>query len=235
MRTPYLAFMTVFVCVAHLGHSQSANWRNDSTFIKLTKWHDQEVGAENSGLYEGLLYPMVSKSRDTHQFFGRRGWSKGSILLKGSWYFDIDLALDIATQSLVLKHPNLGRRDGISMLMENVQEFTIAGHRFVHLPDKGLYDLLMEGNTFQLLSTRRKTERAEGGGVVYKEENKYFLQDASTGNILPLRGKKDLLVYHPEAAEISKQISRQQGLKLKMRDEQKLVAFTKAFDEEISN
>ena len=198
-------------------------------FIKLTQWHDSLANMDNTGLYEGELYPTVSRSRYSHQFFNSRNWFTGKLIFKGSWYFEVPMVFDAVSQRLILKHPDLARRDGIALPMEFISEFHLHDHQFVTIDDLGAYDLLYDGTVISLLCERKKEEKTEDGGTVYEEDDGYFLYDKTSATLGKFKGKKDLDRFSENSKGLTQGL-KQKGIKLKMSDENSMIRFIQNFD-----
>lgn len=208
----------------------------DSSFIRLTHWVDQETGIENNGLFVGLLYPMVSKSRLTHQFFEEKGWTKGYVAFNSNWYFDVSMVFDIENEQLVIKHPDLGRRDGLAIDMNKVEQFSIHNHHFVQSKDeeKQFYDLLYKGENISLLGKHTKKLKIDKGLPNYSATSNYYLvkkDDSSTLIRFSNKGKIDQVVLNGK--ELTKKIKKNHRVKPKLSDEKQLVKFVKLLDAEI--
>ena len=207
----------------------------DSAYKKLTKWYQGKVGEEDASLYTGSLYPMISKSRYTHQFFEARSWGSGDLKLKGTWHFDVPMAFDLSNQQLIIKHPDLGRRDGIALNMGNVDEFILHDHHFMRLDNDQVFDLLHEGKSVSLLAYRTKDEKPKDGGTVYDQDDSYYTWNNSNGELKQLRGKGDLESLTSKDIKIlSKELKKTKKAKLQLSNEEATVNFMKYFDEAIN-
>lgn len=197
--------------------------------VKLTKWFDQKVGIEQTPLYYGPIYLMVSKSRYTHQFFETKLWQPGHVRLGEHTFYDILMVFDVEQELLVLKHPDLTRRDGVALDMQRVHSFEIGGHYFSRIAgNNGFYDVLLQGTYFNLVCRRRKVEQAEASGTVLKTRDVYYILHG--GQLIRLANKKSLELVHPESKRLSKEITKAHRVKFKVTDEEQLIQFLKHFD-----
>ena len=222
--------LIIACCVTFSSYGQNlASKKPSDAFIKLTQWHDSIVTLNNSGLYEGELYSTVSRSRYSHQFFNSRNWNEGKLLFRNSWYFDVPMVFDALSQKLILKHPDLSRRDGIAPPMEEISEFHIDGHQFIIMSGMGVYDLLYDGQNLSLMCERRKEEKTEDGGTVYEEDDGYFLYDKTSSTLEKFKSKKDLARFSENSKKLVKDL-KQKGARIKMSDETVLIHFVQNFD-----
>ena len=145
------------------------------------------------------------------------------------------MAFDLLNQQLVVKHPDLGRRDGIALNMNSVDEFMLHDHQFLNWENNKVYDLLHEGEIVSLLAFRTKDEKPKDGGTVYDEDIKYFTLDASSNEIRPLKGKADLEMFTTrDLKTLLKELKKTKKAKLQLSNEAATVNFMKHFDEAIN-
>lgn len=116
-------------------------------------------------LYSGpeyLDYARRYSTRVGHQFFLSPEKQPGSVLYNHHHFEGLQLAYDIVLDQLVLQHATSPL--SLRLINENVESFTLAGHRFIRLvPDSaaagtlstGYYEVLVEGPV-QLLARRVK-------------------------------------------------------------------------------
>ncbi len=203
----------------------------DSTTLRLHEWVEKTAGIENTGLYQGPLYLMVSRSRYTHPFFETKLWQQGNVNIRDDYYFNVWMIYDIHSEQLIVKHPDPSRRDGIQLEMSQVVSFNLGGHHFKKLPeldDQVFYNILFEGSHFSLVARRRKKEELDTQGSHFVDDSQKFLYFNSV--LTPFRKKKDLEKIHPESKQLLLEIARESDSKWKMKDEVTMVEQLKRFD-----
>lgn len=221
----------IYFLMAFTASGQSNHPPSDS-FIKLTKWFDRQIGIENNGLYVGPIYLMTSSSRFTHQFFPTKFWQDGTVQVEDQAYYDVSMVFDVEKELLIIRHPDISRRDGISIDMNKVVSFKIDDRLFKRYnTGEGLYELLYAGNNLDFIVKRKKVEKAREEGTEHEVKDAYYLYVAD--EIIPLK-KNTLSMLHPNAKEISKKITKVHKVKLKLDDEEKSLAFLTFFDKEIN-
>ncbi|MBV6646236.1 MAG: hypothetical protein KI790_12345, partial [Cyclobacteriaceae bacterium] len=219
-----------------LNSASSQGMHNATLESRFAEWFDQQVGLQSNGLYRGAVYPMVLKSRFSHQFFESRSWSLGTIAVNANVYYNVPLILDLEQGLIIVKHPDLSRRDGIVLDQSKVSWFSLRDHTFSKLKvqnQTGFFDVLFQGSHFDFVVKRRKQMRAEVGGISYTPVNSYGLYHE--GKLITLKSKKDLDAITGDSKTWSKEITRSAGKKFKLNDETALLAFLKELDERLEN
>lgn len=219
----------VFACLLSCNlHGQLAP---DSTSLRLYEWVEKTAGIENTGLYQGPLYLMVSRSRYTHPFFETKLWQQGNVKIGDDYYFNVSMIYDIHSEQLVLKHPDPSRRDGIRIEVSHLVAFDLGKHHFKKLPEVGdqvLYNILFEGTHFSLVARRRKVEELDTQGSHFVQKDQRFLYFNSV--LIPFRKKKDLEKVHPDSKQLLLDIAKASNTKWKMKDEGTMVEQLTLFD-----
>lgn len=204
-----------------------------SSQMAFTKWFDEQSSDSNSRLYNGATYPLQIISRFGHQFFESRQWQSGTICLGDQWYFDVPLLLDLQSEQLVTRHPNIGITNGVVLDKKLITYFKIGSKPFISLEyegEKHFFEVLLEGKNFDLLATHQKLLRLKSDGYHIEEIIKYLvLHDR---NIVALHSKKSLEEITPDALSIAKQIKSRES-KFNLRKEDLLVEFVRRFDERV--
>ncbi len=236
MRFSIVGYVWIGVLFLTLSNSSIGQVRPDSVIVRFSKWVDYEIGIENNGLYQGPIYLMISPSRYTHQFFNSKIWQNGNICIRDQWYFDVPMVFDVEKEILVIRHPDISRRDGIAMDMRTVSFFEFANHSFRKLDatnSRGFYDILYDGEKIGLVCKRKKTTVAKDGGILYKVRDSYFLR--FQGRLIALTNRKSLLEIDTRSKNISREISKTHNVKLKLSKEGEMVEFISYYDKRLAN
>ncbi len=206
-----------------------AQAKEDSLERLFGAWYDHVIGRESSELMYHPIYLTALRGKDTHQYLDRRDWQTGSLEFSGQWYIDMPLLFDLERDLLVIKHPDPSRWDGISLNMENVQQFSLAGHRFRKYSLNGspnFYDVLFEGEHIQLLAKRSKKARSQVGGVQLLQSVRYFL--VKDNQLVPMDGIRVLGKLFPSERSIIQRIRKDQ--RIRMGKEESIVHFMRSLD-----
>ena len=207
-------------------------WAQQMSQIKnLTQWHDQEVGMENSLLFNGPVYLMQIRTQNTHQFFKERQWTSSDIHYENYSFYDVPVVFDIEKELIILKHPELYRLDGIVADMQRIVGFDIYGHHFkkIDIPESlGFYDILFEGRKLSLVLHHHKIEKAYSYGTDFYQIDKYYVIYNNTLNLI--KKQKTIREILPNAYQILKKMRRNK-VKLNPKNEQNLIKFIRTLDE----
>jgi len=158
---------------------------------ELGKWHDETVGKEHSGLYEGVFYVTKFAPRigGTHLYYKNSHWSKGNIKFRGQEYKDIDLQYDLYSDVLVVLNRASFPTQSIKLPQSQIENFVLGNSMFRYFQESnapplgvGFYEILYEGTKVSLFSKRIKLRDNKGTAVefrskaiYYKESDRYFL------------------------------------------------------------
>ncbi len=224
----------LLVCVSLCFFAMVAKGQDVQTIqSNFQKWHDQKVGFSASLIVNGPIYSMRSPSITTHQFYASNRWVQSRLTYDGEEYFDIYLVFDIFQDKLVMKHPLLGRRDGVLLDLDKVEQFEMHGHSFYRDDSSGIvYDLLMSGTNFDLIARHTKKLTTEATGSTFHVNNYYFIRLLNTDKLIPIRSKAVLKELFPDRyKEVHKTLKQEKKLKFSISNENTLQKYMEGFDE----
>lgn len=201
----------------------------DEKEAHLARWFTGKTGEQHAPMMKGHVYSMEPRSQTTHQFFESKFFSPGSFKTISQLYVDQLLAFDLETETLILKHPDSSRFDGIALDMEVIPTFEVLGHYFKRFPTGGYYDILYESDSISLTAKRKKERKAEQEGVVFDETINYFLYYEN--ELYKLRSIRSLKPIFPQHYAALKKIAREEKLKIRPRREANIVSFVKRLND----
>lgn len=172
-------------------------------------WFDQQVQQEHLPLFNGIGYVEKYKVvNEYHKFYKSIDFLKGSLYYDGQLYPNLEIKYDLHEDVVLLNLKNGQRVVLLQPDQEKIEGFEIDGQFFVHIKDSiskvrktfGYYELLYEGDNFQLLEkhTKKRFER-KGKNSLYSEfkgRNKNYLY--YKGEHYTLNNRKDFEDVFPE-------------------------------------
>jgi len=194
-----ITFYSFFLISVQSVCGQQSSSQN-SSIHQNEVWFDNLVGFENSGIINGPEYFAPGQGLDTHPFYGTRELSYESIVFQGQPYGKVGLMYDIYNDIVILRHRD---KHGIFVLIEmdkvDVDGFTLYGHQFEKLSvatsngkiqSPQFYDILVKGETLNLIAKRRKITRVIGSRPEYQNEEKFYF--LINNQIFPINNRKNI-------------------------------------------
>ncbi|WP_132052696.1 hypothetical protein [Pseudocnuella soli] len=121
----------------------------------------------NLGVYRGHQYQDYDFQFSVgHPYFQSDKWIKGQVTYDGSTYAEVPMLYNLATDNLVVYNDSTLQK--IQLVKEQVDSFSIEGHRFVHIcADKlqavglrcGFYDVVALGKISLLVKRVRSLQQ----------------------------------------------------------------------------
>jgi hypothetical protein len=163
-------------------------------------WFDETIGVVNSGIFNGREYFIPMQGSKTHPFFGSRELTYEQITVEGQRYGNIPLMYDLFNDVLIMRHKD---KNGIFVLIQleikNVDSFTLYGHTFRRISTKDergniqssqLFDILVEGQTVNLVAKRKKETYLLDAKPEYREEDSFYF--FINEQLIPIIRSKDI-------------------------------------------
>ena len=230
MKLIVLAFMLAVTPFFGFGQNEK-----DELYASISSLYFDSLGIDRTPIYAGEIDPLVVQSRTSTPYFKSRSWLKGSIYYDQSLYYDISFIYNISNQKLILKQADPTKRGGLVVDLEKVEWFSLADDYFRRSPfDKArrFFQLLYEGENFNLIAHRRKGTEASAAGVDFTDKTEYFVEYGNSLN--PLRSKGDLKQIFSNYKEADQKV-RSQNSKLKYSKfkEGLLINYMKSLDEKL--
>lgn len=172
-------------------------------------WFDQQVGVENTSLYDGIIYRETYRTvNDKIKFYKSPLWLKGAVLYSGQLFSDIPMRYDIFGDQLLIKQEDRLGGGAILLFKEKVATFTIDEATFVNVKEvpegtarAGFYELLWENDQMRLLAKHQKNDflKKDRSSIYYEfvdEKKQYLIQ--YNGTYSSLKSKKDVIAVFPD-------------------------------------
>lgn len=196
----------VLICLAQaFPGTLEAQQSTDPSYLN---WFDQQVGIENTPLYEGIIYREFYRTiNDQVKFFKSARWYQGSVNYSGQEFHNIEIKYDVFGDELILKQLDRLGGGGLQLIKSNIRSFQIDGTSFVNVTDisadsgaSGFYELLWQEGGHRLLAKHQKKDflRKDRRALYYEfidDQKKYMLDMA--GKYFALDRKKDLVEVFP--------------------------------------
>lgn len=193
---------------------------------QFIEWFNSNQENTSEPIYDGVSYPLRRISRYGHPYFGSGQWTIGSIKYLDHWYLNVAMLFDITQDQLVVQVPNSNNNFGIEVNMENVNQFLIYESQFIAW-GMDFFEILYVGKNFTLLGNHIKEVRLEPSGAQISGHSEYFL--LSDMELYPLRNKKSLKVFSPNALDMAKELKSSES-KLDVNNQDRLITFIQRFD-----
>jgi len=179
--------------------------------IDYYNWFDQQVGIENTGLFNGIRYKELYRIKNgKHKFYKSPEYLSANILYDGQPYYDIPLKYDLFDDELIISLQTVSGSSIIQLLKEKVAGFELDNKRFVHLKGievfksndeiDGFYEILEEGKSLTLYKKHRKLRKKilENKAILneFRNDDLYYIYRENL--FYPVKTKNDLIKIFPE-------------------------------------
>jgi len=202
--TSRLAFLVAAICAFNL-QAQQEDQRD------YYNWFDQQVGIENTGLFNGIRYKELYRIKNgKHKFYKSPDYQATNLLYDGQPYYDIPMKYDLFEDQLIISLQTGTGSSIIQLLKEKVTSFQLDEKQFVHVREielfkskdqiDGFYEVLEEGNSLTLYKKHRKLPKKvlENKAVLYEFRNDDLYYILYENLFYPIKKKTDLLKIFPE-------------------------------------
>jgi hypothetical protein len=171
-------------------------------------WFDNEVGIENTGIYEGVLYKELYRTLNQNtQFYTTPDFLSGSVVYNGQPYIAQLLEYNVYEDQVLIKVPDRLGGNTIQLIRDNVSEFTIDKYNFIRVSDapegsaiSGFYEVSYQNSAVKFLTrhTKKLFERKDRSTLYYefldgKKEYVVFYRE----QYYPIKNKRDLIEVFP--------------------------------------
>ena len=187
---------------------------------------DSNVGIENTGLYQGVIYTDKYRTiNEKTQFFQTREFQQGSVCYDGQCYYNLDLKYDVYEDEVLIRLVTRVGGGTLKLVKDYIESFEIDGHNFIKiLPENtpslnayGFYEVALESTSFTLFTkhTKKSFDRKDRKSIYYEflngpSENVLLYKDAYT----VINSKKDIVALFPDLKkEIDKFYNVARGLR----------------------
>ena len=203
----YFSFALLSVILCFL--SARLNGQSVTDNPRYYEWFDSQVGLENTGLYQGILYREQYRTiNDKTKVLGSPEFHEGSLIYDGEPYIGQQLKYDIFGDELLIKIEDRLGGNTLQLFKEHVSEFVIDNRPFVNIKNAGadseihgFYEVSFKNNGISLLTKHRKRvfSRKDRSSLYYEftdGKKEYVLNYKS--HLYPITGKKDLTNIFPD-------------------------------------
>lgn len=198
----------------------------DQAEIGYYNYFDKEVGVENTGLYQGVMYMEKYRTiNELTQFFKSGDFQSGSVCYEGQCYYDLDLKYDVYEDQVLLKLISKAGGGTLKLFKDKIDNFNIGEHHFIKIERQdapnlnafGFYEVAYQSDRLTLYSkySKKSFERKDRKSLYYEfpdGHTEHVLLYA--GNYHIVNSKKDNVLVFPELKkEIDKFYNLARGLR----------------------
>jgi hypothetical protein len=229
--TGFLRTLTIIILALSSGMARAQQFFPDTAASGMAVTHAiqsyHDFMGPQSLVYNGKEHsdyqPMTG-----HPYFAMEGVQKGSVIYDGMLYNDLPLLYDLVRDQLVVFNFT---GDQISLSTEKIKEFSLPGHRFLHI-NSGYYDLLSSG-AVTLLAKRVKTieESIVDLQIVYTAVEKDHYYIVRGGVYYSLGNLNSLLAILKDKKKEIRQDLRKKKIRYRKEPERALVAAVQYYNQ----
>ncbi len=236
-------FLSIYFCFFLAGPASAQMSGADSNFYQsaLSRAINlyYESAADQSGLYNGALYPGYPfPFKEGDPFFNSNQFDTGSVVYDGLLYNRVQLRYDNLKDVVIINDNGYW----IQLNDKKVNEFTIPGHHFISLGkkevniegiDRWFYELLYPGDHILVLKKIMKTieeDLSNGHDIerIIHTSNYYYIKKDSV--LYPIEKKKDLNVVFPDKKKEIQQLFKKNKIKFRRDKENALLKVAAYFE-----
>ena len=199
-----LACIVLMVCSIQM-RAQQADQKD------YYNWFDEQVGIENTGLFNGIRYKELYRIKNgKHKFYKSPEFLTANLWYDGQPYYDIPLKYDLFEDQLIISLQTDAGSSIIQLLKEEVAGFQLDGKQFVHLKGievfkskdqvDGFYEVLEEGNSLTLYKKHQKLRKKvlENKAILneFRNDDLYYILHEDL--FYPIKSKNDLIKIFPQ-------------------------------------
>lgn len=180
--------------------------KNDAAY----SWFDQIVGIENTAFVDGVEYEEEHRViNEKTKFFKSSEFLNGTVTYKNQSYFGLQLKYDLYESNVLVRLPNRIGGTTLRLIKDEIQDFTIDGHAFSAIADKGeegvsfsgFYEKQFKGANLALYTKYKKNalERRDKKNLYYEfidGESEHLIQYQT--KFYRIEGKNELVELFPE-------------------------------------
>lgn len=236
----FLVILGWSLIVSLQGYSQSP--LSDTAFVadatqRAAALYDKSF-PKSALLFTGPNYVERIRDRDHHPFFKDEYYAKGMVVIDGRPVYGLYLKYECVSDLLLL---DAGAGD-LEVIQERIDEFEIAGERFIRLTKDspygatlatGYYHLLHGGDEVVVLAKRKKVYREMIENMelhrIFLVRDTYYI--AYRGQVYQVTGKASVLKVFSEEKGALKRFIKSAGLDFRGNFDFSLVAVVKRFEE----
>lgn len=169
----HIIFIAIFLITIKPAYSQTIDNEKNNY-----KWFDDNVGIENTGLFNGLRYKEEYRTLDgSHKFYLSPNYINGNIVYDGQAYYDIKMKYDLFEDEIIV---NLTANSGnsiLQLLIDEIESFSINENSFVKLHNSSII------NSSEIISGIYQVIYQSPNLVCYKKNKKTAKKNLTKKNI----------------------------------------------------
>ncbi|MCL6265771.1 hypothetical protein [Flagellimonas myxillae] len=199
----------------------------DSQEVDYYNHFDQQIGLENTGLYQGIIHTDKYRTINEYtQYYKSRDFLNGSVCYDGECYHELELKYDVFEDEVLLRLISNAGGGTLQLFKEKLVSFTIDGVDFIKLDNEqapginayGFYAIAYQGPRFTLYTkyTKKSFDRKDRSSLYYEFldgpsehvlffQGKYHIVNTKKDNILVFPHlKKDIDKFYNLAKRLRK-------------------------------
>ena len=188
--------------------------QNKNTLKKDYLWFDEQIGIENTGLFNGLRYEEKYRMENgNHKFYKIFEFVIGDIIYDGQPYYNIKMKYDLLDDQIIV---NLSTNTGdniLRLLNSKLNSFTISNSEFIKLSNtivnsneeiKGIFQILFKDPGLILYKkNKKKAKKIIAKDYLYytfKNDDQYYCYVDE--NYYLINSKKDWIKIFPKQKKV---------------------------------
>ena len=192
-----------------------ATGQNKTSLKKNYLWFDNQVGIENTGLFNGLRYEEKYRmTNNNHKFYRSLDYLVGDIIYDSQPYYNIKMKYDIFEDQVIVNLITDTGNNILKLLNSKLEGFSIRENEFTKIPyntiqnssDKisGVFEILFKEPTLILYKKNKKKAKKNINKkylyFTFKNENQYYCYNIN--NYYLIKSKKDWIKIFPNQKKV---------------------------------
>lgn len=203
VRFIFFFFISAPLCFSQLSPGEA----------KIYSWFDNEVGIENTRLYNGIEYIEEHRTiNEKNKFFFSNSNFIGEILYDGQWFTSVPLKYNVFDDLLLIQLESGSGKNILQAIKGKVERFHLNNHVFINVPSQisgniegGYHEVLWETDDLAILKKHsKKIIEKRDEKIAYFEFNdlkeSYLVRHKEQFYVL--NSRRDLVRLFPENEEL---------------------------------
>lgn len=202
---PFLYFISINITTG----------QNKTSLKKNYLWFDNQVGIENTGLFNGLRYEEKYRmTNSNHKFYRSRDYLVGDIIYDNQTYYNIKMKYDIFENHVIVNLVTNTGNNILKLLNSKLEGFSISENEFTKISNStiqnsnnkmnGFFEVLFKEPTLILYKKYKKKAKKNINKkylyFTFKNENKYYCYNIN--NYYLIKSKKDWINIFPNQKKL---------------------------------
>lgn len=235
--TNFIILSTFFISLSLIGQVNKESYN----------WFDNQIGIENTGLYNGIEYIEVEKGSNNYtKFLYPDNFSSGFVSYDGQTYFDVLLKYNVYEEKVIANVGQISGKKVFEIFAAKIDSFSIENRKFIQSKIliseegkqiSGFNELLIDGKQIKLFKKLRKNKNTKINNKTLLFEYKwakpaYFIQ--YNGKMFEVRKRNDFIDIFPEFKTQLRDIDVKRAM-IKTNPDSDVITYTNKINSLLSN